>query len=163
MKKAVFAGTFDPITKGHEWVLEKASALFDEVTIALCVNTEKIAKFPLDVRLEMIKAVSKKYKNVKVTYHGGMLVDYMKENDIIYTVRGVRNASDYEYERKMHDFNCGLYPEIVTLYIPCSESLKEISSTAVKKAIESGENLENALSCKVLKIIEKYNKKNSIE
>lgn len=158
MKKAVFAGTFDPVTKGHEAVIEKASELFSEVTVALCINAEKVTKFSLDTRLEMLNAVCKKYKNVKVVYHSGMLVDYMKENGIRYTVRGVRNSTDYEYENKMHHFNLSLYPEIVTLYIPCSDDLKEVSSTAVKKAISGGESLDKLLSQEVLDIIEKSSK-----
>jgi len=79
MKKAVFAGTFDPVTLGHEAVIEKASNLFDEVIVAVCINAEKTAKFSLDIRLEMLNATCKKYKNVKVMYHSGMLVDFMKE------------------------------------------------------------------------------------
>lgn len=158
MKKAIFAGTFDPVTKGHEWVIEKATNLFDEVIVAVCVNAEKVTKFSLDIRLEMLNAVCKKYKNAKVVYHGGMLVDYMKENGIIYTVRGIRNSTDYEYERKMHDFNLSLYPELVTLYIPCDNELKSISSTAVRLDIDGGESLTEKLSNEVIAIIEKNNK-----
>ncbi len=158
MRKAVFAGTFDPVTLGHESVIEKSSKLFDEVTVAICINAEKVTKFPLDIRLEMLNAVCKKYKNVKVVYHDGMLVDYMKENGIVYTVRGVRNGADYEYEHKMHDFNFSLYPEIVTLYIPCNNDLKVVSSTAVRKALDNKEELKGLLSKEVIEIIEKNNK-----
>lgn len=158
MRKAVFAGTFDPVTLGHESVIEKSSKLFDEVIVAICVNAEKITKFNIDLRLEMLNAVCKKYKNVRVVYHSGMLVDFMKKNGIIYTVRGVRNLTDYEYENKMNDYNLSLYPEIVTLYIPCNDQLKEVSSTAVRDLINSGKNLESLLSKEVIEIIEKNNK-----
>lgn len=161
MKKCVFAGTFDPVTKGHEKVIEKASALFDGVVVALCINSEKKTLFSVSERLEMLSAVCKDYKNVKVVYHEGMLVDLMKKEGIVYTVRGVRNATDYEYENKMHAFNRTLYPEIVTLYLPCSDELKEVSSTAVKKdligAIEGGEMLSES----VIAIIKKSGKQNS--
>ncbi|MBO7214079.1 MAG: pantetheine-phosphate adenylyltransferase [Clostridia bacterium] len=154
MKKCVFAGTFDPVTKGHEKVIEKASKLFDEVLVALCINAEKKTMFSVEERLEMLNCVSGNYSNVKVVYHEGMLVDLMKKEGIIYTVRGVRNATDYEYENRMHEFNLSLYPEIVTLYIPCSEDLKEVSSTAVKKdllsALKSGQMLSRCV-CDIIK------------
>ena len=154
MKKCVFAGTFDPVTKGHEKVIEKASKLFDEVLVALCINAEKKTLFSVEERIEMLNSVCKPYANVKVVYHEGMLVDLMKKEGIIYTVRGVRNATDYEYENRMHEFNRSLYPEIVTLYFPCSEELKEVSSTAVKKrlrdAVESGEMLSPSV-CEIIK------------
>lgn len=155
MKKCVFAGTFDPVTKGHESVIKKASELFDEVFVALCINAEKTARFSVSSRLEMLNLACEKYKNVKVVYHEGMLVDFMKDNKIIYTVRGVRNSTDYEYENKMHEFNSKLYPEIVTLYIPCNQELKNVSSTAVKKDIESGVFSEETLSKEVIGVIKR--------
>ena len=157
MKKCVFAGTFDPVTKGHESVIKTASELFDEVFVALCINAEKTACFSVEDRLEMLNSVCKEYKNVKVIYHEGMLVDFMKANGVKYTVRGVRNATDYEYENVMHKNNSSLYPEIVTLYIPCNEELKTVSSTAVKKQIKSGVLSEETLSKNVIEIIKKLN------
>ena len=158
MKKCVFAGTFDPVTKGHEKVIEKASALFDGVVVALCINVEKKATFTVSERLEMLNAVCKKYKNVEVTYHEGMLVDLMKEKGIIYTVRGVRNATDYEYENIMHKNNSSHYPQIVTLYIPCSDELKDVSSTAVKKDLNHALTTGDMLSKEVVDIIKRLNK-----
>ena len=155
MKKCVFAGTFDPVTKGHEKVIEKASSLFDEVLVALCVNAEKKTDYSVETRLEMLNAVCEKFKNIKVVYHEGMLVDLMKREGIIYTVRGVRNKTDYEYEQRMHEFNHSLYPEIVTLYIPCEESLKSVSSTEVKKDLKTALSVDNMLSKEVKDIIKK--------
>jgi pantetheine-phosphate adenylyltransferase len=83
------------------------------------------------------------------------IVDFMKENGVIYTIRGVRNTTDYEYENKMHEFNSKLYPEIVTLYIPCNQELKNVSSTAVKKDIESGVFSEETLSKEVIGVIKR--------
>ena len=158
MKNAVFAGTFDPVTKGHESVIEKASKLFDTLTVAVCINPDKKTLFTVDTRLEMLKSVCAKYKNVVVTYHEGWLVDLMKSVGAIYNVRGVRNATDYEYENGMHYYNEKMYPEIVTLYIPCSEELKEVSSTAVKKDIASGRYNGEYLSKSVIDIIKKQGK-----
>ncbi len=153
MKKCVFAGTFDPVTKGHENVIEKASSLFDEVIVALCINAEKKTTFSVQTRLEMLNAVCKNFKNVKVVYHEGMLVDLMKKEGVIYTVRGVRNATDYEYEHRMHEFNHSLYPDIVTLYIPCESNLKNVSSTEVKKDLKTALSANNMLSKSVIDII----------
>lgn len=158
MKKAVFAGTFDPITKGHEAVIEKASKLFDELTVAICVNPDKKALFSVETRLNMLNSVCKKYKNVKVTYHQGWLVDLMKNLGAIYNVRGVRNTTDYEYENYMHNYNEKAYPEIVTIYLPCSESLKDVSSTKVKQDIASGIYNQDYLSSDVIEIIKQQGK-----
>lgn len=161
MKRAVFAGTFDPVTKGHESVIKKASSLFDELTVAICINPDKKTLFSVETRLEMLKSVCSKYQNVNVCYHEGLLVDLMKKIGATYNVRGVRNATDYEYENGMHYYNEKLYKDIVTLYIPCSKELKEVSSTAVKKDIDSGNFDEKHLSSSVIEIIKKQGKLNS--
>lgn len=153
MKKAVFAGTFDPITIGHEKVIEIASKAFDKLYVSLGVNPEKHPIFSTDLRIKMIKKVCDKYQNVDVVYHEGMLVDLMKEKGIIYTIRGVRNDSDYAYENKMHLFNKSLYPEIVTLFLPCDKEYSLISSTAVRRAVKNGEDLTEYLSPEVIEII----------
>ncbi len=155
MKKAVFAGTFDPVTIGHEKVIEKASKLFDKLYVSLGVNPEKTPIFSKETRLEMLKKVCEKYQNIEVLYHEGMLVDLMKKYGIKYTVRGVRNDSDYVYENEMHFVNKNLYPEIVTLFIPCDKEFVNVSSTAVRSAVKSGSNLNEYLSHDVIEIIKK--------
>ncbi|MBO5926774.1 MAG: pantetheine-phosphate adenylyltransferase [Clostridia bacterium] len=153
MKKAVFAGTFDPVTIGHEKVIEKASKLFDKLYVLVGVNPEKKPIFSLEKRLKMLKSVCKSYLNVEVCYYEGLLVDFMKSNGVIYTVRGVRNDSDYVYENKMHFVNKELYPEIVTLFIPCEKHLVEVSSTAVREAVTNSKDLRKYLSKEIIEII----------
>ena len=153
MKKAVFAGTFDPITIGHEAVLKKAAEAFDKLTVAICINPEKTAFFSLEDRLAALRAVCSDYDNVEVVYHEGMLVDLMREKGAKYNVRGVRNAVDYEYETLMHEFNVKLYPELVTLFIPCDNSLTGVSSTAVREKIKNGEDVTCLVPEKALKVI----------
>ncbi len=153
MKKAVFAGTFDPITKGHEKVIESCANLFDGVIVAICINAEKHTFFSVETRLEMIKAVCKKYKNVEVLYHEGLLVDLMKQNGAEYTVRGVRNDTDYAYENHMHFVNKNLYPQLTTIFMPCEKEYVSISSTAVRNAIKDGGDLTPYLSKEVIDII----------
>lgn len=96
MRKCVFAGTFDPVTKGHEEVIAKCSAMFDEVIVAICVNVNKTAMFPIEKRLEFLEKTCRKYGNVKVVYHEGLLVDLLKKEGAVYNVRGLRNGKDYE-------------------------------------------------------------------
>lgn len=153
MKKAIFAGTFDPITKGHEKVIEKAAALFDEVIVAICVNPKKTALFSKQIRYEMIKFAVSKYANVKVVIHDGLVVDLMKSVGAIYYVRGVRNNTDYLYENDMYFLNKRLYPELVTIYFPCEEELLNVSSTKVRDAIKNGEDLSPYLSKDVIAVI----------
>ena len=155
MKKALFAGTFDPITKGHEKVIEKASNLFDEVIVAVCVNPKKTSLYSKETRLEMIKAVIKNYSNVKAVIHDGLVVDLMKSEGAIYYVRGVRNNTDYLYENDMYFLNKDLYPELVTMYFPCEKNLLDVSSTKVRKAISEGQDLSPYLSNEVISIIAK--------
>ena len=153
-KIGVFAGTFDPITIGHEEIIKKASDLFDNLVIAICINKEKTATFDIETRLKMVKSACLKFDNCKVVYHEGMLVDLMKKLGAKYYVRGVRDSVDFEYEKKTHFFNKKLYPEIITVYIPCDEDLLEVSSTKVRKLIELKKDLSGYLSKEVLSILQ---------
>ena len=135
MKKAVFAGTFDPVTSGHEEIIKKSAVLFDELIVALCVNVTKRAMFSVEKRLEFLKDVCQKYNNVTVVYHEGLLVDLMKEHGAIYNVRGLRNGKDYDYENEMNFINADIMPEIVTVYLPCSVKNLSVSSTAVRELL----------------------------
>ncbi len=135
MKIALFAGTFDPITKGHESVIEKAAKLFDKLVVAICVNSQKQTTFSVEDRLKMLNSVTKKYSNVEVVYHEGLLVDLMKEKNIVYNIRGIRNDTDREYENMMQGVNYNLYSNIVTIFLPCDSEYVEISSTNARKSI----------------------------
>lgn len=135
MKKCVFAGTFDPVTKGHEEIIKKCSELFDECVVALCVNIKKSAMFSVEKRLAFLRAVCDKYKNVRVVYHDGLLVDLMAAEKAVYYVRGLRNGRDYDYENDINYINSELMPELVTIYVPCSALNVQVSSTAVRELI----------------------------
>lgn len=136
MKTCVFAGTFDPISKGHEYVVEKCLETFDKVVIAVGINVNKTPLFSLEERLQIIKAMYPDSERVEVKSFDGMLVDFMKENDIKFTVRGIRNADDYKYENKMAQYNRDLSPETITLFIPTPASLSYVSSSAIRNIID---------------------------
>lgn len=138
MKTCVFAGTFDPITKGHEDIINTCLAIFDEVVIAVGVNAGKTPLFSKNERLQLISSVFKDEKRVKVETFDGLLVDYMKKNGYEISARGVRNADDYKYENEMCVYNTDMYPELKTLFIPASKELSFISSTALRSLYKAG-------------------------
>ena len=153
MKKAVFAGTFDPITSGHEEIIKKASAMFDELIVAICVNVNKRAMFSIEKRMAFLSAVCQKYKNVKVVYHEGLLVDLMKLEGAIYNVRGLRNGKDYDYENEMNFINADLMPELVAVYLPCSAKNVSVSSTAVRELLTFNREVDRYLPSEVLSLL----------
>ena len=109
--------------------------MFDEVIVAICVNVNKTAMFPIEKRLEFLEKTCRKYGNVKVVYHEGLLVDLLKKEGAVYNVRGLRNGKDYEYENEMNFVNSELMPEIVTVYIPCGNMNVQVSSSIVRELL----------------------------
>ena len=101
MKKCVFAGSFDPITKGHMEIIEKASKLFDEVVVGLLYNQDKKYTFSANVRGQAVTDACAKIKNVTVKSFDGRLVDFLKQENTVYFVRGLRNEKDYKYEERI--------------------------------------------------------------
>jgi len=151
MKTCVFAGTFDPITKGHTFVIDKCLELFDKVVVAIGVNVDKKPLFTLEERFSLILAEYGTNEKVKVTSFSGMLTDFMKENDITVTVRGLRNQDDYKYETVMAQYNRDLYPQITTIYIPTPNELLHVSSSGVRNIIELSADYQPYLTEKVAK------------
>ena len=105
MKKAVFPGSFDPITLGHEDVISRAIPLFDEIYIAIGINSNKKYMFSLDQRKKFIEECFQEYKNVKVITYKGLTVDLCKKHDIDYIIRGLRNPADFEFEKAIAHTN----------------------------------------------------------
>jgi pantetheine-phosphate adenylyltransferase len=114
---AVYPGSFDPITKGHVDILQRASKLFDEVIIAVSVNASKKSFLSINVRMELIKKSIIDIKNVKVDSFSGLTVEYAKEKGAIALIRGLRVVSDFEYEMQMAQMNKSLYPELETVLL----------------------------------------------
>ena len=135
MRVCVFAGTFDPITNGHEYVVNKCLEAFDKVVIAVGVNVDKNPCFTTDERVEMIKRSFKGEDRIEVDTFEGMLVDFMKKRNIKFNVRGLRDVDDYKYETTMARYNLDMYPEIITLYIPTPTNLTYVSSSAVRNIL----------------------------
>lgn len=136
MKVCVFAGTFDPITNGHVFVIEKCLECFDKVIVAVGVNVDKKPMFDVEERMRMISRTFDKNQAVEVAKFDGMLVDFMKKKGAKFNVRGIRNEDDYKYETTMERFNRDMYPEMTTVFIPTPKELAHISSSAMRNILE---------------------------
>ncbi len=152
MKTCVFAGTFDPITKGHEYVINKCLEMFDEIIVAVGVNVDKKPVFTVEQRVEMITLAFKGNERVKVKTFSGMLVDFMKENGVKINVRGIRDVDDYKYETTMSRYNQDGYSDIITVYLPTPTSLEYVSSSGVRNLL----SLNADYSAYVSKAVKEY-------
>ncbi|MBO5328480.1 MAG: pantetheine-phosphate adenylyltransferase [Clostridia bacterium] len=135
MKKCVFAGTFDPPTKGHETVINNCLKLFDEVVVAVMVNTAKAPVFTTEERVELLKKLYRENKNVKVISFCGAAVDLLESENTPFYVRGIRNTVDFEYENQNFFANKKLKDDIITIYLPAEQDEIQISSTLVKNSV----------------------------
>jgi pantetheine-phosphate adenylyltransferase len=135
---AVYPGSFDPITKGHVDVLQRAARLFDEVIIAVSLNTSKKSFLPVDVRMELIKQSISDIPNVKVDSFKGLTVEYAKQNGAIALIRGLRAVSDFEYEMQMAQMNKSLYSDLETVFLVPKSKYNFISSSTVKEVAKFG-------------------------
>jgi pantetheine-phosphate adenylyltransferase/8-oxo-dGTP diphosphatase len=133
MKRAVYAGSFDPVTNGHLWMIERGYDLFDEMIVAIGVNPEKRASFSVQEREEMVREVTQHLPNLRVTsFENQFLVNYARSVGANYILRGIRNPSDYEFERTMRYINSDLVPEVSTVFLMPPRSIAEVSSTMIK-------------------------------
>lgn len=141
-------GTFDPFTLGHKYLVEKALESFDEVHVVILVNPDKSTEMPVNKRLKLIETSVRRMGGVvKVAFYEGLAIDYCKENDIKYIIRGIRNEQDYEYEKEMASWNKS-NGEVETLLIPAKDA--EISSTIVRERIKSGDDISGLVDAEIL-------------
>jgi len=135
---ALYPGSFDPITNGHLDLIQRGSALFDKLIVAILRNDEKQALFSVDERMEMLKDVVHGFPNVEVGSFDGLLVEYAANRGASVILRGIRAVSDYEYELQMALMNRRLRPEIETVFLMASEAHSFLSSKLVKEVIRLG-------------------------
>ena len=129
----IYAGTFDPPTVGHLWMIEHAAGLFDELIVALGVNPEKRNTFSVEERAEMLRSCTAGLQNVRVeTYTNQYLINYAQKKKASYIVRGIRSETDYEYERVMRNINGDLDPDVTTVFLMPPRDIAEVSSSMVK-------------------------------
>lgn len=137
-KKAIYAGSFDPITCGHVDVIERASKIFEELVVAVACNVSKTPLFSVEERLGHIKASLNNIKNVKVDSFDGLLVDYAQQINAKVLVRGLRALTDFEYEFQMALTNRKLAENIETIFLMPKEQYSYISSKMIKEIIALG-------------------------
>lgn len=139
MKKiAVFPGSFDPFTIGHESIVTRALDLFDEIIIAVGANALKRSFYPVDTREKMISAVFTSQPRVKIDHYEGLTVDYCRKHSARFLLRGLRTSADFEFERAIAQVNKAMAPEIESVFILTIPEHTPINSTIVRDIIRSG-------------------------
>jgi pantetheine-phosphate adenylyltransferase len=143
MKKiAVFPGSFDPITVGHVALVERALPLFDEIVVAVGVNTQKKYLFPLEKRMEWLRDVFAKYPTVRVDSFENLTAHYCQRIEAKYLLRGLRNASDFDYEKTISQLNHIVGDGIETVFLISAPEFSHISSTIVREILLGGGNVK---------------------
>ncbi len=130
--KAIYPGTFDPITYGHEDLVKRASAIFESVIVAVASKTQKKTLFTVDERMDMCSKVLEKYNNVEVIKLTELTVDHAKQLNAKVMLRGLRAVSDFEYEVQLSNLNRTLSPDIETIFLNPDEKYSFISSSIIK-------------------------------
>lgn len=138
MIRAVYPGTFDPLTRGHEDLVRRAARLFDEVVVAVAERREKGPFFTLEERIGMASHVLADLANVKVTGFTGLLMHFVQEQGADVVLRGLRAVSDFEYEFQLAGMNRALYPKVETLFLTPGEEFMFISSSMVREIAALG-------------------------
>lgn len=156
MKKCVFAGTFDPPTVGHKYVVEQALKIFDGVTVAMLINTDKRCLFTEEERLAMLERIFGGDPRVKVRTFGGAAVDVLKEEGTPFYVRGVRDCIDFEYENRNHFASKKLMDEMVTVYIPAEQENLHVSSTLVRNSVKFDKKFNDYIPEEISAMLNKF-------
>lgn len=131
-KIAVFPGSFDPITKGHEDILLRAMPLFDRIYIAIGVNHVKKTLFPIEQRVEWIKQTFADCPKINILTYDGLTISFCKEINARYIIRGIRNEADFRYEKDISQINSIMAPDIETIFLATSPELAYISSSLLR-------------------------------
>ncbi|MEW6251885.1 MAG: pantetheine-phosphate adenylyltransferase [Planctomycetota bacterium] len=133
---AVYAGSFDPPTRGHVWMIEQGARLFGRLIVAVGVNPEKRATFPLQTRLAWLREIVRPWANAEVAHFENLfLARYAAEVGADFILRGIRNVADYTYEQAMRHINSDLHPQLTTVFLMPPRELGEISSSTVRGMI----------------------------
>ena len=151
---AVYSGTFDPLTLGHEDAIRRASQMFDQVIIAVAVAHHKKTVFSLDERVALAQAALADCPNVKALPFDGLIVEFVRSQNAQVIVRGLRSVTDYDYETQMSGMNRHLAPEIDTVFLHTSAHVQHISSTLVREIAKLGGDVSGLVSAPVLNALQ---------
>lgn len=158
MKKILYSGTFDPLTKGHLDLIRRGSKLADELIVGIIRNPNKNPMFSIEERKEMIEAQISDLPNVKVDCFQGLLVDYVRENNIDAVLRGLRATMDFEYEIQMAQVNAKLHKDMETIFLMTDERYSYISSSVVREVYALGGEIIDLVPNKIYDYMINYKK-----
>jgi pantetheine-phosphate adenylyltransferase len=158
VKKAVYPGTFDPITRGHEDLVRRAARLFDRMIVAVADSRSKKPFFSLENRIEMAREVLAGVPNIEVVGFSGLLMDFMREHQAKVIIRGLRAVSDFEYEFQMAGMNRNLYPDVETVFLTPGEQYMFISATMVREIATLGGDVSHFVNPLVAARIQRMNR-----
>jgi pantetheine-phosphate adenylyltransferase len=158
MKKAIYPGSFDPVTFGHLDIIKRASGIVDHLVIGVLCNSQKNSLFSLEERVSMIKEMTKDLPNVTVASFDGLLVDFMKEIDATIIVRGLRAVTDFEYELQIAQANHVQDSRVETIFLTTDLRYSYLSSTIVREYASYGGDISNFVpECFIQRIYDKFN------
>ncbi len=137
MKRAIFPGSFDPLTKGHEALVKRGLELFDEIIVAIGTNANKKYLFSLEERIDFIQKTFHNEPRVKVESYDGLTIEYCKQREAQFMLRGLRTSADFEFERAIAQINKEMMPSVETVFLITSAELSAISSSIVRDIIKN--------------------------
>ncbi len=143
---AIYPGTFDPITLGHENIAHRATKIFNKIIVAVANNTNKQCFFSFEERVNLVKSVFKDYENIQVIGFTGLLMDFVELQNARVVIRGLRAVSDFEYEFQLAGMNRKLYPNVETIFLTPSEQFTFLSSSLVREVATLGGNTDQFVS-----------------
>jgi pantetheine-phosphate adenylyltransferase len=149
MKRALFPGSFDPFTIGHESIVRRALPLFDEIVIAIGNNTSKNNYFPIDKRVGWVKDVFAGEPKIKVNIYEGLTIEFCIKVNADYILRGLRTSADFEYERAIAQMNRSMHPEIESVFLLTQPEYAHVASTIVRDIIIHGGDASKFLPKKI--------------
>ena len=158
MIKAIYPGTFDPLTRGHEDLVRRASTLFDGIVLGVAASPAKRTAFTLEERVAMAREVLADVRNLEVAGFDGLLIDFVRQHRARVVLRGLRAVSDFEYEFQLAGMNRNLYPEMETIFLTPSEQHMFISATLVREIAALGGDVSKFVDPRVAERLRKKKK-----
>ena len=156
MSVAICPGSFDPITLGHLNIIRRTAQIFDKVIVCIMFNSTKTTPmFSIDERMEMVRKVVERFPNVEVDTADGLLAEYAKKYEGAVLVKGLRAASDFEYEFQMNLINKKINPALETMFLTANEKYTFLSSSVVREMARYGADLSDFVPCEIIEDVEK--------
>jgi pantetheine-phosphate adenylyltransferase len=158
-RKAIYPGTFDPITRGHEDLVLRATRLFDRVVLAIADSPSKRPFFSLEERVQMAKVALSGHSNIEVIGFSGLLMDFLREQKAYIILRGLRAVSDFEYEFQMAGMNRKLYPDVETIFLTPGEQYMFVSATMVREIAALGGDVSHFVNPAIIAFLRRMKAK----